>query len=90
MVSAEEVEYRVAKRLLEGQLKAAGLDPKKILRLKKCKTTAEEVAALQEQLSKMQGPKGGGLPFELQARKALADILVGAVEDVKKRLEEKG
>jgi len=27
--------------------------------------------------------------LELQARKALADILVGAVEDVKKRLAEK-
>lgn len=87
-ISEEEVEYRVAKRLLEGQLKAAGLDPKKILRSKKCKTTAEEVIALQEALSKRQGRIGGGLSFELQARKALADILVGAVEDVKKRLAE--
>ena len=88
-VSEEEVELRVAKRLLEGQLKAAGLNPKKILRLKKVKTTAEEVAVLQEALSKKRGPIGGGLPFEVQARKALADILVGAVEDVKKRLAEK-
>ena len=88
-VSEEEVELRVAKRLLEGQLKAVGINPKKILRGKKCKTTAEEVSALQEALSKKRGPMGGGLPFELQARKALADILVGAVEDVKKRLAKK-
>ena len=85
-ISEEEVELRVAKRLLEGQLKAAGLNPKKILRAKKCKTTAEEVTALQEALSKKQGLIGGGLPFELQARKALADILVGAIKDTKKRL----
>ena len=89
-VSEEEVELRVAKRLLEGQLKAAGLNPRKILRSKKCKTTAEEVAALQEALSKKRGPIGGGLPFEMQARKALADILVGAIKDTKKRLAEKG
>jgi len=88
-VSEEELELSVAKRLLEGQLKAAGLDPKKLLRAKKCKTTAEEVIALQEALSKKRGSIGGGLSFELQARKALADILVGAVEDVKKRLAEK-
>ena len=44
-------------------------------------TTAEEVTALQEALSKRQGRSiGGGLSFELQARKALADTLVGAVE----------
>lgn len=89
-VSEEEVELRVAKRLLEGQLKAAGLNPRKILRSKKYKTTAEQVAALQEALSKKQGPIGGGLPFEMQARKALADILVGAIKDTKKRLAEKG
>jgi len=28
----------------------------------------------------------GGLPFELQARKALADIVLGAIKDVKERL----
>lgn len=39
---------------------------------------------------KQYGHEAGGLPFEVQARKALADILVGAVEDVKKRLAEKG
>lgn len=88
-ISTEEVELRVVKKLLEGQLKAAGLDPKKILRVKKCKTTAEEVIALQEALEKKRGAIGGGLPFELQARKALADILVGAIQDAKKRLAEK-
>ena len=88
-VSEEEVELRVAKRLLEGQLKAAGLNPKKILRSKKCKTTAEEVTVLQEALSKKRGLIGGGLPFEMQARKALADILVGAIKDTKKRIAEK-
>ena len=41
-----------------------------------------------ERRRKQGAPIGGGLPFELQARKALADILVGAVEDVKKRLAE--
>ena len=84
----EEVELRVAKRLLEGQLKAAGIDPKKILRVKKCKTTAEEVIALQEALGKKRGAIGGGLPFELQARKALADIVLGAIKDVKEKLAE--
>jgi len=88
-ISEEEIELRVAKRLLEGQLKAAGINPKKILRAKKCKTTAEEVIALQEALSKKRGSIGGGLSFELQARKALADILVGAIKDTKKRLAEK-
>ena len=77
----------------QGQLKAAGLNPNKILRLKQVEkegplTTAEQVAALQEALSKKQGPIGGGLPFEVQARKALADILVGAIKDTKKRLAE--
>lgn len=91
VVSAEEVELRVAKRLLEGQLKAAGLDPRRILRerakmRRSALTTAEEVTALQEVLSKKQGPKGGGLPFEVQARKALADIVLGAIKDVKKKL----
>ena len=85
-ISTEEVELRVAKRLLEGQLKAAGIDPKKILRLKKCQTTGEEVIALQEALEKRRGSISGGLPFELQARKALADIVLGAVKDVKERL----
>jgi len=33
---------------------------------------------------------GGVLPFEIQARKALADILVGAIKDTKKRIAEKG
>ena len=28
----------------------------------------------------------GGLPFELQARRALRDIVLGAVKDVKERL----
>jgi integrase len=88
-VSEEEVELRVAKRLLEGQLRAAGLNPRKILRSKKITTTAEAVAALQEALSKKRGPIGGGLPFEMQARKALADILVGAIQDTKKRIAEK-
>lgn len=87
-ISTEEVELRVAKRLLEGQLRAMGLDPKKILRAKKCKTTAEEVIALQEALEKKRGAVGGGLPFELQARKALAEIVLGAIEDVKKKLAE--
>ena len=52
-------------------------------------TTTGEIIALQEALSKRKGRIDGGLSFELQARKALADILVGAVEDVKKRLVEK-
>jgi len=43
-------------------------------------------AKAKEGRRKQGAPIGGGLPFELQARKALADILVGAVEDVKKRL----
>ena len=74
-------------------LEKAGVDWRVVLRSRKVKTTEEEVRVLNEIIGELlkvkKEPIGGGLPFELQARKALADILYGAVEDVKKRLAEK-
>jgi len=47
---------------------------------------ADEVAQIIRPLVRQLRGQGGGLPFELQARKALADIVLGAVKDVKERL----
>jgi len=73
---------------------------RRILRARKADTLRKEVEILREITKEEQrkitkktqtqpSPIGGGLPFEVQARKALADILVGAIKDTKKRLAEK-
>ena len=72
---------------------AEGVSPQKIEEIRRIwrekKLNADEVAELLRPLIKQTKTEAGGLPFELQARKALADILVGAIKDTKKRLAEK-
>jgi len=75
-------------------LSKAGIDYRILLRKMKCKTPEEEVKVLNEKIGELLKFKAqpnissGGLPFEVQARKSLANILVGAIKDVKKELEE--
>lgn len=85
--TADERELEIA----EGLLKTMGLFEKyKMVQrsVKMSLTTRKQIELAQRLVKEAQQPIGGGLPFELQARKALADILVGAMEDVKKRLAE--
>ena len=51
--------------------------------------TEEEVAKRLHVELKQVDREGGGLAFEVQARKALADIVLGAIKDVKEKLAEK-
>jgi len=69
--------------------------------LRKADTLRKQVEVLRELTKREQrkitretqpqpSPAGDGLSFEMQARKALADIVLGAIKDVKKKLAENG
>lgn len=72
---------------------AEGLPTEKVEEIRRTarekRLRADEVAQMIRPLVKQLQSEGGGLPFELQARKVLADILVGAIKDVEKRLAER-
>jgi len=101
--SEEEIELLAEKKALEAIANLMQIPEKRRLRIfrsRKADTLRKQVEILRELTKEAQrkitkktqtqpNPIGGGLPFEMQARKALADILVGAIKDTKKRLAEK-
>ena len=99
-VGEEEMELLAEKKALEAIANLMQIPTERrsrIFRLRKADTLRKQVEVLRELTKQEQrkitretqtqpSPAGGGLPFEMQARKALADIVLGAIKDVKERL----
>lgn len=88
MLGDTDVERRVKLELLKARAKDLGLTEIDIKNyLTKMDLDEFDKWLRKQKAERAKQPMAGGLPFEIQARKALAALLVGAVKDAKKELK---
>ena len=82
---------KTAKNLAKTLLGATEAEIQEWFRRCDAKTPEEQTKVIDDEIQKhfmtheRNPPIGGGLPFEIQAKKALAEIILGAFEEIKKR-----